>query len=157
MLHELEGERGVPRLYGVTDASPPALVMGLCEGALLQDVCAGGETVMALRALVSLCGVVRRLHARGITHGDVHAGNVMVDVTEAGQVEATLLDFGLAERHTDGARQMDDVNEVVSSALHALPGHRELSAVRWALQGAADLDEVEGLLHKALRVLGDGE
>lgn len=157
MLHELAGEGGVPRLYGVTDASPPALVMGLCEGALLQDVCAGGETAMALRALLSLCGVVRRLHARGVTHGDIHAGNVMVDVTEAGQVEATLLDFGLAERYTDAARQMDDVNEVVSSALEALPGRRELSAVRWDLQGAEDFDAVEGLLHEALRVLGDEE
>lgn len=84
MLHELVGEAGVPQLYGLTDASPPALVMSLCRGALLQDVCAAGETVIAVRALLSLCGVLRRLHARGVTHGDVHAGNVMVDVTEAG-------------------------------------------------------------------------
>ena len=35
MLHELEGVLGVPQLYGVTDATPPALVMALCEGVLL--------------------------------------------------------------------------------------------------------------------------
>lgn len=156
VLHELAGEAGVPRLYGVTDTSPPALVMTFCRGAMLQDVCAGEEAVLPLRALVSLCGVVRRLHARGVTHGDIHAANVMVDVTE-GRVEATLLDFGLAELHTDAVRQMDDVYEVASAALQALPGSRDLSDVRWALQGTADLDAVEDLLRQALRTLGDDE
>ena len=153
VLHELAGVEGVPQLYGVTDATPPALVMGLCEGALLQKLYESGEAGMCLRALLKLCGVVRRLHARGIAHGDIHAGNVMVDVSEEAEVEATLLDFGLAERYTDAARQMDDVNEVVTVALQLIPERRELSDVRDSLQCAADLDTVEDLLSDALRIV----
>ena len=123
----------MPQLYGVTDTTPPALVMGLVQGAVLQKLCECGEVQMCLRALLKVCRVVRRLHACGITHGDIHAGNVMVDVSEEGEVEATLLDFGLAERYTDAAQQKVDVNMVVTSALHVIPERRELSDVRWNL------------------------
>lgn len=72
-------------------------------------------------------------------------------------MEATLLDFGLAERHTGTTRQMDDINELTSVALQALPGRRELSDVRWALQGVQDLEALEELLHTALRLIGEEE
>ena len=108
---------------------------------------------MCLRTLLKLCGVVRRLQARGIAHGDIHAGNVMVDVSEKAEVEAALLDFGLAERYTDAARQMDNVNEVVTVALQLIPERRELSDVRDSLQCTADHDTVEDLLSDALRIV----
>lgn len=152
VLHELEGVEGVPKLYGVTDATPPAIVMGLCGGVLLQTLWESGEVEICLLALVKLCSTVRRLHARGVTHGDIHKANVMVDVSEQGEVEATLLDFGLAERCTDAARQMDDVEEIVTTALQVLSWSRELSDVRCSLHGAPDLDTVEILLAEALRI-----
>ncbi|KAG0728606.1 hypothetical protein GWK47_032112 [Chionoecetes opilio] len=126
--------------------------MGLCEGALLKTLYLHEEDQLCLRALVKLCDVVRRLHACGITHGDIHAGNVMVDADEEGEMEVTLLDFGLAERHTDVARQMDDVFALVKHALRLIPETEELSGVRWALQGAANLNTVEDLLGDALRL-----
>ena len=152
MLHELEGVLGVPQLYGVTDATPPALVMGLCEGALLEKLCESGEVQMCLRAVLQVCGVLRRLHARGITHGDIHAGNVMVNVSEEGEVEATLLDFGLAQRDSDAARRMHDVSEVATTALEIIPATRDLCDVRYKMKYAHDLHSVEDVLSDAIRI-----
>ena len=152
MLHELQGVEGVPKLYGVTDATPPAIVMGLCGGVVLQALWESGDVELCLLGLVKLCSTVRCLHARGVTHGDIHKSNVLVDVNDEGEVEITLLDFGLAERYTDAARQMDDVKEVVNTALQVLAWSSQLSGVRRSLLGADDLDTVEVLLAEALRI-----
>ena len=58
VLRELEGEAGVPRLYGVTADSPPSLVMELCPGEPLEDCLRRGEVRVCLQALVEVCGVV---------------------------------------------------------------------------------------------------
>uniref|UniRef100_A0A0P4W306 Protein kinase domain-containing protein n=1 Tax=Scylla olivacea TaxID=85551 RepID=A0A0P4W306_SCYOL len=126
--------------------------MGLCGGVLLQTLWEGGEVEICLLALLKLCSTVRRLHARGVTHGDIHKGNVMVDVSDEGEVEATLLDFGLAELYTDAARQLNDIKEMVTTAVQVLALSRKLCDVHCSLQGAADLDTVEILLAEALRI-----
>lgn len=99
---------------------------------------------ICVRALLKLCDLLRCLYACGVTHGDVHAGNVMVVLSDEDEVDATLLDFGLAERcsYTDAARQMDDVSEVVTAALQVISSRRELSSVRWNLQVALYLGSV---------------
>ncbi|MPC40238.1 Serine/threonine-protein kinase nak1 [Portunus trituberculatus] len=153
VLHELQGVEGVPKLYGVTDATPPGLVMGLCRGVVLQALWESGEVELCVVALVKLCSTVRHLHALGVTHGDIHKGNVLVDVSDEGEVEATLLDFGLAERFTDATRQVDDVREVVSTALQVLAWSGQLCGVRRSLHGVEDLDSVEVLLAEALSIL----
>ena len=107
---------------------------------------------MCLRAVLKVCGVMRRLHARGITHGDTHSGNVMVDVNEEGEVEATLLDFGLAQQDSDTARRMNDVSELATTALEIMPTTSELSDVRWSIMCAVDLDTLEDLLSDAIRI-----
>ncbi|XP_050705246.1 uncharacterized protein LOC126990601 [Eriocheir sinensis] len=103
VLEELEGEAAVPRLYGLTADSPPCMVMELCLGERLEDCLGRGRVRACLLALVEVCGVVRRLHARGIAHGDIHEGNVLVDASGEG-VRAFLLDFGLAARGADPGR-----------------------------------------------------
>ena len=150
VLQELEGEAGVPRLYGVTTDSPPALVMELCPGEPLEDCLGRGEVSACLLALVEVCGVVRRLHARGITHGDIHERNVLVDASDDGNVRAFLLDFGLARRGTDRHQQESDVIDFVATALEVIPDTEDLYDLRWSLNMTSDLDEVMALLHQAL-------
>ena len=150
LLQEVEGEAGVPRLYGETTDSPPSLVMELCPGEPLEDCLRRGEVRSCLLALVQVCGIVRRLHARGVTHGDIHERNVLVDASNEGDVRAFLLDFGLAKRDTDRLQQESDVIDIVATALEVIPDVEHLSDLRWRLNMTSDLDKVTALLHQAL-------
>ncbi|KAG0721057.1 CDPK-related kinase 5 [Chionoecetes opilio] len=152
VLREVEGEAGVPHLYGVTTDSPPCLVMQLCPGDTLEECLGRGEVRACLLALVQVCGVVRRLHARGITHGDIHERNVLTHTSKAGEVRAFLLDFGLAKRGTDPLQQESDVIDVVATALEMIPDADHLTDLRWRLNTTSSLDEVTALLHEALNL-----
>ena len=150
MMQELEGEAGVPRLYGVTTDSPPSLVMELCPGERLQDCLERGEVRQCLVALVQVCDIVRRLHARGITHRDIHDMNVLVDVSDDGDVHTFLLDFGLAKRYTDSEQQESDVYAIVAIAMDVIPNTKHFSSLRMKLDNTSKLSKVTALLHQAL-------
>lgn len=150
VLQELEGETGVPQLYGVTTDSPPCLVMELCPGEPLEDCLRRGKVRACLLALLQVCSVVQRLHARGVTHGDIHERNVLVDVSGEDDVHAFLLDFGLAARDTDHRQQESDVMDVVATALEVIPDTDHFSDLRWSLNRASDLGRVVALLHEVL-------
>lgn len=49
-------------------------------------------------ALLHVCGVMRRLLSRGVTHGDIHDKNVLMIVDD--NMCTLLLDFCLAEWNT---------------------------------------------------------
>ncbi|XP_050705039.1 uncharacterized protein LOC126990489 [Eriocheir sinensis] len=149
VLQELEGEAAVPRLYGLTADSPPCMVMELCPGERLEDCLGRGRVCACLLALVEVCGVVRRLHARGIAHGDIHEGNVLVDASGEG-VRAFLLDFGLAARGADPGQQENDVIDIACTALQVIPDTERFSDLRQSLEDAPDLNEVTALLRQVL-------
>lgn len=150
VLKELEGETGVPRLYGLTTDSPPCLVMELCPGKQLEQCLSHGYVRPCLLALLQVCDIVQRLHARGITHGDIHERNVLLDVSGEKGVRAFLLDFGLAEKDTDYHHQESDIMDIVATALEVIPDTEDFSERRWHLIRASDLDEVTALLQEVL-------
>ncbi|HJP57998.1 MAG TPA: lanthionine synthetase LanC family protein [Gemmatimonadales bacterium] len=90
------GGIGAPRLLGAGRCGGrPYLAMRWCAGAepgaALAEARAGGPA--ALRPLAArIAGAYARLHGRGVLHGDVCPGNLLID--RRGRV--TLLDFGRA-------------------------------------------------------------
>lgn len=151
VLKELEGERGVPRLYGMTNDCPPCLVMELCPGKPLQHCLRRGHVRRCLLALLQVCDIVQRLHARGITHGDIHEWNVLVNKSGDKDVRAFLVDFGLAVRDANYHHQESDLTDIVATALEVIPDTEHFSDRRWHLNLATDLDEVTALLQEVLQ------
>jgi serine/threonine-protein kinase len=95
----LLGGRDAPRLReSGTVEGRPWLAMSWRSGVsplvLAADLRSQGRAGQAalLRLLVSVARAYARLHARTVLHGDVHAGNLLVD--PAGRV--TILDYGLS-------------------------------------------------------------
>lgn len=97
-MNALKGIPGVPRLYGVTAPSPrSAIVMSFCPGVTLDHYQTVGTAKVYLSALHIICGTLRQMHERDVTHGHVEPFNILV--VEADREEATfafLVDFWLA-------------------------------------------------------------
>jgi len=77
----------------------PYLALSWCPGTSPLVAAAelrGNDGAAGRPGLLTLCtaiaGAYARLHARGVVHGDVHPGNLLVD----GRGRIVLLDFGLA-------------------------------------------------------------
>uniref|UniRef100_A0A0P4WED9 Protein kinase domain-containing protein n=1 Tax=Scylla olivacea TaxID=85551 RepID=A0A0P4WED9_SCYOL len=97
LLWELRGQPGIPRLLGITDSFPYALLMEMYPG---KSFCWQRHFTShwtCLLALHRVCEVVAALHSRGITHGDLHGTNIIFAVTK-GEVNLTLLHFDRATR-----------------------------------------------------------
>ena len=94
VLRALSGVKGVPRVIG--RPHPDVLVMEQVSGTSLAKMDAvqlKPETVARLEKLME------QLHARGVTHGDLHADNILLD--DAGNVH--LIDWATA--HLGGNRR----------------------------------------------------
>jgi serine/threonine-protein kinase len=106
VLALLDG-RGVPRLQAAgTFEGRPFLLMQWCAGVTptarareLRALGCSGRPVL-LQLLASIARAYARLHERGVLHGDVHGGNLVVSTR--GRV--TILDFGCSR--AAGRRQM---------------------------------------------------
>ena len=91
----------------------------LLQGRTLEQRLAAGERFdegRVLRIASALADALRAVHASGLIHGDVKAGNVMVD--DAGKV--TLMDFGAAHRSHGGRPKY---GSPLSMAPEVLAGH----------------------------------
>ncbi len=105
---ELLGGRGAPALRSAgTLEGRPFLVMGWRSGVSplvrARELRSAGHAGRAplFHLLVSIARAYARLHARGVLHGDVHAGNLLVSA----QGRITILDFGCSK--TPGRRPVD--------------------------------------------------
>ncbi|HKA03246.1 MAG TPA: serine/threonine-protein kinase [Acidimicrobiales bacterium] len=76
------------------DDGVPYLVLDLVDGQSLADVLARGPlvTARAVALAAEIAGGLAHAHERGVAHGDVKPGNILLD--EAGR--AHLADFGVA-------------------------------------------------------------
>jgi serine/threonine protein kinase len=96
-LRALDGMESVPRFLGMPN--PDCLIMEWKAGRPVFDY-AKGEIPPA--ALDNLARVVKEVHARGVTHGDLHRENVLVadDDTISLIDWATASVFGTSQRWT---------------------------------------------------------
>lgn len=62
-----------------------------------------------------LDAAVRRLHKRGICHGDIHAGNVVVRYDDRGFLRPLIIDFGLARQFRDHPDSTSYLTRIESS------------------------------------------
>jgi eukaryotic-like serine/threonine-protein kinase len=86
-----------PVLLEVDDVDGlPCLALTWCQGAALEQALASAAETGGRQRVLDLCeGVLKAyaaLHERGVLHGDVHSGNVLV----ASDDSVTILDYGLA-------------------------------------------------------------
>ncbi len=99
VLRHLAGDQAPELLDFATFEGLPYLAMKWCSGVSphviggeLRDTRAGTRA----RELLDLCAAIvdaySRLHERGVMHGDVHPGNILI----GRDGELTLVDFGLA-------------------------------------------------------------
>ena len=73
-METLRGLKGVPQPVALIDAD--CFLMEFCDGTPLKNLKRGDvapETLQQLQSLLS------EIHRRGVTHGDLHGGNILVD------------------------------------------------------------------------------
>ncbi|NUR74225.1 MAG: hypothetical protein HOU81_25735 [Hamadaea sp.] len=142
-----------PHLVGVLDvgeafsgdgAPTPFVVLSLIEGELLGDRLTGETLTPAEAAQIGgqIGQAITALHHRGLTHGEVDAGNVVLTATGAvllGVVGSAQLGW-----HTEAASEFDDVNALgilVESCVREVPAPLAAVCARAGRVGesAADL------------------
>lgn len=111
-----ECKRGGVRAPYVYHVNPNggSIVMSYVKGRTLTDLLRSGDFKHARQAGV----LIGRLHAQGISHGDLTPSNLLVS-----DGEVVLLDFGLSERTGDVEKLAEDLNVMVG-ALQSLVGEK---------------------------------
>jgi len=85
-LRRLEGIPGVPAL--ISRPSPHAIQISAVKGLPLDKMRSGELSESCFEKMVSL---IRRIHERGVAHGDLHQRNILVD-----QDRPSVIDFSTA-------------------------------------------------------------
>lgn len=112
VLQILKGMKGVPRLYGMTDSPPCALVMTLCPGIALSNYMKSRAARIYLSALLVVCSILEKIHQRGVTHGSISAEHILAAVGSLGEVTVSLVGFREATDDGDENRKKADVLRV---------------------------------------------
>lgn len=112
VIHLLQDVQGVPRLYGVTDSPPQAVVMTFCPGEQLEAFHTPRTARTFLTALQRACRILLSMHAIGVSHGDVHPRNILVQAAgDTEQVAVHLVDFGESQIFNDEReKRLDALN-----------------------------------------------
>lgn len=84
-----------PNICSILEVGPDYLVMEYVEGPTLRGPIAADK---ATRLAIQLASAIEEAHAKGILHGDLKPGNVIVT-----RDSAKLLDFGLARSRVKAA------------------------------------------------------
>ncbi len=103
-LETLRGLNGVPAPVALVDAD--CCVMEFCGGTPIKNLARGSIQESTLGQLESL---LSEIHQRGVTHGDLHGGNILVD--NAGEV--SLIDWATASvfgPHPQGPKAVSFAN-----------------------------------------------
>jgi serine/threonine protein kinase len=120
-----------PLAAGVDAFGRPSVLTPFRQGVPILDGVRSGRlrSEDALARLTPLVALTRRAHARGLVHGSIVAGNVIVQSRSA---TACLLDFGFAPlflpRGSDGALASEDLAgfAALGDTLRELAGKRSL-------------------------------
>ncbi len=76
-------------------ASKNVMVMELVKGDVVSDLIERGEGAKASRVYKKACGIWKDvIKNKGLLHGDIHPGNVMVVEKKGGEDSIVFLDFG---------------------------------------------------------------
>lgn len=68
------------------------------------------DSVQAQNITEAVHRALAYMHAKNITHGDIHQGNVMMD----GKGRIKLIDFGCARKHVDGSVVIEECKRDIS-------------------------------------------
>lgn len=103
VLEHLSGEDSPALLEHGTFADRRWLAIEWCSGVSIsvvaQQARASGDRDTLQRLIVRLLEAYDRMHKRGVVHGDIHTGNILVDKSE----KVIILDFGRARLIADRA------------------------------------------------------
>ncbi|XP_068210378.1 uncharacterized protein [Palaemon carinicauda] len=94
VLRKLERVRGTPKLIAVDPFSHQnAMIMTDCGTTTFKRWVRknAGDALKQVRLLVKVSGILREIHALGISHNDLHIENIIID--EATD-EPSIIDFG---------------------------------------------------------------
>lgn len=123
-LHEARAQARVehPHVLDIHDSGEldgqPFIAMRYVAGGTLAEV---GDTLSLEAKVGLLVQVAEGLHAAhraGLLHRDVKPGNVLVEQTADGELNALVTDFGLA---TDLASDLDDIDTMAADAIAGSP------------------------------------
>lgn len=98
VLWALNGAGGAPRLLGVTQDEPKAIVMEFVSGMVFQKYAETCGPDMFKKLVKKVKGAVTTIHKTGYVHGDLHLDNVIIDVKNHHKVH--IIDVGLATKPT---------------------------------------------------------
>lgn len=102
---------------GIHEGCLPFYAMDYVEGQTLADILAGQGTIplkQVLEIFVQVCEGVDCAHRSGILHRDLKPANIMVVKTRGTELQAKILDFGLAkltgqDREKQGLTAVGDI------------------------------------------------
>lgn len=96
VLKDLDGAGGVPRLIGLTEEDPQALLMEFCPGVSLEDFLEDCSPTECRKVLDKLEKALESFHDKGYAHLDLHTNNVIVDPSAENTVH--IIDVGLSQK-----------------------------------------------------------
>ncbi|KAK8729644.1 hypothetical protein OTU49_008244 [Cherax quadricarinatus] len=98
MLHEADGAGGAPKLYGIIEGNPQALVMEYIPGITLQKFLQNSTYEEGLKVYNATAAALANFHNSGFAHLDLHCNNILVDNKNTAQPQCRLIDLGWARR-----------------------------------------------------------
>lgn len=100
---QLQGIRGVPRVLGVS-VEPAALVTTYHGSLTLLQALTGGRlpASLFLEALQQVVSTLMEIHSRNLVHNDLKYTNVLINLTNEGVLEATVIHM----KHMTAAGEM---------------------------------------------------